>query len=41
MYKVFKANFKLIRLPGDFLNCIEKTIKYFDAQHVVLLVLHG
>jgi len=41
MQKVFKANFKLIRLPGDILNCLGKTIKYFDAQHVVLLALHG
>jgi hypothetical protein len=41
MQKVFKANFKLIMLPGDILNCLGKTIKYFDAQHVVLLALHG
>ena len=31
MHKVLESNFKLIRLAGDILNCLGKTVKDFDA----------
>jgi len=41
MQKVLQCRYKLIRLAGDVLNCLGKTIKDSDARIINSLLIHG